>query len=75
MVERFAKQLVSAVVALHRPINGELVIHRDIKMDNILIEIKSNNEPILKLADFGCAVIIKNGERVKGQNGTICKCF
>ena len=75
MTKRFTKQLTSAVSALHTLVNDELVIHRDIKMENILFEIKSNSEPILKWGDFGCAVIIKSGERISEQKGTLSKIY
>ena len=70
------KQLVKAVSALHTPIDDKLVIHHDIKIDNILIQINSNNEPILKLADFGCVIKIGKDERIKNQHsGTKSRTF
>ncbi len=62
------KQLVNAVSALHTPIDKNLVIHHDMKIDNILIKINANNEPILKLADFGCALKIGINERIQNQH-------
>lgn len=63
-----SKQLVKAVSALHTPIDDKLVIHHDIKISNILIQINWNNEPILKLADFGCAIKIGKNERIQNQH-------
>jgi serine/threonine protein kinase len=65
--------LVSAVVVIHQPTDGFLVIHRDIKTENVLIKIIENGKPIVKLADFGCAIKIKFGERIEGVAGTISK--
>ena len=70
MIKRFTKQLTTAVAA-----NVELVIHRDIKIENILTETRSNSEPMLKLADFGCALIIKSGQRISDQIGTLRKAY
>jgi serine/threonine protein kinase len=67
-VKMLINQLVHAVSALHTPMDDKLVIHHDIKIENILIQINVNNEPILKLADFGCALLIGIKERIKKQH-------
>ena len=49
------------------------VIHRDIKLDNILIEKKVQNNAknlIVKIADFGLSEFIKPGEFLKTRCGT-----
>lgn len=50
-------QLLEAVAHLYR--NG--VAHRDLKTDNILIDLNGNDaHPILVLSDFGCCLADKN---------------
>ena len=47
-------------------------MHRDIKLDNILVSIDKNGFIYdLKLADFGKAVVIKKEEMFNGLCGTI----
>ncbi len=42
------------------------VLHRDIKLDNILLD----NEGEIKICDFGVSRIIKKGQRITEQCGT-----
>ena len=44
---------MSAVESLHKPIKHVFVIHRDIKSENILVNIESSGEIMIQLADFG----------------------
>ncbi|XP_071397805.1 serine/threonine-protein kinase pim-1-like [Centroberyx affinis] len=49
------KQLVDAAAVMH----SEGVFHRDIKLDNVLIE--GFGEPRVRIIDFGCGCILKPG--------------
>ena len=53
-------------------IKSNNVIHRDLKLDNILIEKKVNGSKNMKvkIADFGLAEIMKKGEVLKTRCGT-----
>uniref|UniRef100_A0A182R5N7 non-specific serine/threonine protein kinase n=1 Tax=Anopheles funestus TaxID=62324 RepID=A0A182R5N7_ANOFN len=63
-------QLLEAVAHLNR--HG--VSHRDIKSDNILIELRPNMPPTLVLTDFGCCVADKrNGLRIPYTSDEIDK--
>ncbi|XP_060232618.1 sperm motility kinase-like [Meriones unguiculatus] len=59
-------QLVCAVHYCHN--NG--IAHRDIKLDNILLDGKGN----IKLCDFGLAIRVTDGEMVLGFCGTVEYC-
>lgn len=57
------KQLVDAIVEVH----SKGVFHRDIKLDNILIETGSD-VPRVRLIDFGCGTFLSEG-RYTGDQG------
>ena len=66
---------MSAVESLHKPIKNVFVIHRDIKSENILVNIESSGEIMIKLADFGSAKFLEvGGEPAKGDDG-VTKCL
>lgn len=56
------KQIIKGLIFIH----SKGIAHRDIKLDNILIDINSN----IKLCDFGIAKKIKKGELMTDQCGT-----
>ncbi|XP_075827252.1 sperm motility kinase X-like [Microtus pennsylvanicus] len=59
-------QIVCAVHYCH----DNDIAHRDIKLDNILLDGKGN----IKLCDFGMAVRVSSGQKCKGFCGTIEYC-
>ncbi|KAH0500283.1 Sperm motility kinase X [Microtus ochrogaster] len=59
-------QIVCAVHYCH----DNDIAHRDIKLDNILLDGKGN----IKLCDFGMAIRVRSGQRCKGFCGTIEYC-
>eukprot|EP00268_Persea_americana_P034444 TRINITY_DN34044_c0_g1_i2.p1 TRINITY_DN34044_c0_g1~~TRINITY_DN34044_c0_g1_i2.p1 ORF type:complete len:385 (+),score=89.10 TRINITY_DN34044_c0_g1_i2:754-1908(+) len=59
------KHLMEVVMYCHD--NG--VVHRDLKPENILLATKSSSSPI-KLADFGLATYIKQGQSLHGTVGS-----
>ncbi|XWS61837.1 hypothetical protein CRYUN_Cryun07bG0159700 [Craigia yunnanensis] len=59
------KHLIEVVKYCHD--NG--IVHRDLKPENILLATKSSSSPI-KLADFGLATYIKQGQSLHGTVGS-----
>lgn len=53
-VSILAKQLFAALTYMHT----ERIVHRDIKLENILIDSR-NDQILLKLTDFGFATFIE----------------
>ena len=61
-------QILEAVDYLH---SEKKIMHRDIKPENFLLKIDENNNPIIKLTDFGLAINIPEyGEKITEIIGT-----
>ena len=60
-------QILEAINYLH---NQAKICHRDIKPENFLVTFNEGNKPFVKLIDFGLAMEIKKGEKMKGRIGT-----
>ena len=56
------KQIIEGLGYIHR----KRVLHRDIKLDNILLDGKGN----VKIADFGVSKLVKPGDIMHEQSGT-----
>lgn len=61
-VKYLFKQLLEALKYMH----SQDIIHRDVKLDNILIDVDST----IKLCDFGVSKLIRAGETMSEQCGT-----
>lgn len=60
---RIFKQVIEGVAYLH----SNNIVHRDLKLDNILVEETSR---MVKLIDFGFSVVVASGQKLKVFCGT-----
>ncbi len=51
---RVVRQLLSALVATH----AVGIIHRDVKLSNLFVHQRADNDPVLKVLDFGLAKVM-----------------
>lgn len=56
------KQIIESLAYCH----SKSIVHRDIKLDNILLDAKGQ----VKICDFGVGKIVKKGEKMTDQCGT-----
>ena len=56
------RQIIEGLGYIHR----KRILHRDIKLDNILLDGKGN----VKIADFGVSKLVKPGDVMREQSGT-----
>jgi calcium-dependent protein kinase len=61
----YIKQILSALCYL----NNMNIVHRDLKLENILIENEKSN--CVKIADFGSAIESRNGRKLRSLIGTV----
>ena len=66
LTEQIAKFIFKQIVLALQYIHSHNIVHRDIKLDNILIDLDNN----IKICDFGVSKIIKNNEPMIEQCGT-----
>lgn len=66
---RWAIQLASAVAHLHAQIPK--VVHRDIKLDNILLTSKNPSDAEVRLTDFGLARQVADASGCAGGGGSV----
>jgi serine/threonine protein kinase len=52
-------------------LHSKRIVHRDIKLANILIELDTNNQPIVKLIDFGLSKFLYHNEKAIESLGTL----
>ena len=62
LAKYFFKQIIEALHYIHQ----KNIVHRDIKLDNILLDHEGN----VKICDFGVSKLVKPGEKMMEQCGT-----
>jgi serine/threonine protein kinase len=66
LTEQVAKFIFKQIILTLQYIHNHNIVHRDIKLDNILIDLDNN----IKICDFGVSKIIRNNESMIEQCGT-----
>ena len=66
LTESVSKYIFKQIILALKYIHSHNIIHRDIKLDNILIDLDNN----IKICDFGVSKIIKKGDIMVEQCGT-----
>ena len=61
-----AKYIFRQIIEALQFIHSQNIVHRDIKLDNILIDLSN----IIKICDFGVSKYVKKGECMFDQCGT-----
>jgi serine/threonine protein kinase len=65
--ERFIANIIFEILNAIAACHERMICHRDLKLDNVLID-KNNN---IKVIDFGAAEIVEPDKGIKGMAGTI----
>ena len=68
--ERQAAYIISQILQGLNNLHGQRIVHRDLKLENILLESQDKNDFRIKIADFGFARKIPDGETEDLQCGT-----
>lgn len=64
---RLIRHMSTALFEIHR----RNIVHRDIKLENILIDFNGDDGPVARVSDFGFATTIKPGESLTERLGTL----
>ena len=64
---RLIRHVSTALFEIHR----RNMVHRDIKLENILIDLNGDDGPVARVSDFGFAATIQPGESLTERLGTL----
>jgi serine/threonine protein kinase len=74
MNEAKAKRIMYCILRAVKYLHTFGIVHRDIKLENIMMSCRDGNKAIPKLIDFGLSKIFLSGERSSDKFGTIAYC-
>jgi serine/threonine protein kinase len=69
--EALVRKIMEGICSAMDYIHSIGIVHRDIKLENIMITVDSNGCPKPKLIDFGLSTILLNGQASKDRFGTL----
>jgi serine/threonine protein kinase len=71
VLRRMVRELIGVLAWLHAAGKGVGVVHRDVKLENVLLTTPnptmSTPSPLIKLTDFGLARVIRTGTGLDGE--------
>ena len=72
LTEIFARDVFYDILKAINHIHNNGIVHRDIKMENILVDInESNNSLIIQVSDFGMAASDIENDKMNQRAGTL----
>lgn len=74
MNELKAKRIIYSVLRAVKYLHAYGIVHRDIKLENVVMSSRDNHTAVPKLIDFGLSKIFLVGERSSDKFGTIAYC-
>lgn len=66
LTENTAKYIFKQIIETLRFIHSNKIVHRDIKLDNILIDLSNQ----IKICDFGISRVVRNDDLMHDKCGT-----
>jgi serine/threonine protein kinase len=74
MSERTLRDMINELISGLYYLHDLGVVHRDIKLENIMVSTADPKKLVPKIIDFGLSIVLTPGERTKDICGTLAYC-